>query len=68
MPLLFLIYPLNLGGLFLHSRVFLDRLGRDSGRGLCAVSYLRVGCARADRAPRLATRHSCAHRDTNKHR
>lgn len=54
--------------LFLHSLILFYGLRGDSGRGLCAVTHLREGRARADRAPSLATRHSCAHRDTNKHR
>lgn len=59
------MYPLNLGRLFLHSRVFLDRLGRDSGRGLRAVANLRVGRARADRAPSLAAGHTHAHANSD---
>ena len=44
--------------ILLHALILLDRLGRDSGRGLCAIAYLRVGRGRADRAPCLATGHA----------
>ena len=40
----------------------------NSGRSFGAVAYLRVGRGRADRAPRLATRHPRAHCNANKHR
>ena len=46
--------------LFLQSGVLFHRFRGDGRRGLCAVAYLRVGRARADRAPCLTARHAHA--------
>ena len=51
----------------LHSRVLLYRLGRYGGRGLGAITYLRVGGGRADGAPCFAGRQAAAKNDAKKH-
>lgn len=61
------MYPLNLGRLFFHSRVFFHGFATNRSRRLRAVAYLCVGRGRADRAPRLAARHSRTHCNANKH-
>ena len=44
--------------IFLHSLVLFHRFCGDGSRGLCAVSRLRIGSSRADRAPSLTARHA----------
>ena len=44
--------------LFFYTRVLLDRLGRYGGRGLRAVTYLRVSGRSGDDTLRLATGHA----------
>ena len=52
---------------FLHARVFLHGLRADGRGRLGSVAYLRVGRSSRHRSPRLAARHSDAHRYANKH-
>lgn len=52
-----------INSLFLHALIFLHGLRGDCGRGLCAVSRLRIGRSRADRAPCLTTRHAHSQAD-----
>ena len=40
--------------IFLHALILLHGFRGDSGRGFGAVSYLRIGCARADGSPCFA--------------
>ncbi len=58
MPLLFLIYPLNLGGLFLHSRVLFHGLATNRSSRLRAISHLRVSGRSGDDTLRFATGHA----------
>ena len=53
---------------FLHALIFLHGLRGDSGRGLRAVAYLRVGGRCAYRPPSLTTRHSQRYRATRQQR
>jgi hypothetical protein len=48
---------------FLNSGVLFLSFCHDCGRGLCAVSRLRIGRSRADRAPSLTARHAHCHAD-----
>jgi len=54
--------------ILLHALILFHGLRGNRGRGFRAVAYLRVGRARGDCAPSLATRHARAHRHANKHR
>ena len=53
--------------LLFHSRVLFHGLRADGRGRFGSVAYLRVGRSSRHRAPRLATRHSCAHCNANKH-
>ena len=53
--------------LFLYAGILLYRLGRYGGRGLGAITYLRVGGGRGNRPPRRAGTHPCANGNANKH-
>lgn len=44
--------------LFFYTRIFLDRLGRYGGRGLRAISHLRVSGRSGDDTLRFATGHA----------
>lgn len=52
---------------FLHSRVFLDSLRGNRGRGFRAIANLRVGGGRADGAPCFAGRQAAAKNKAKKH-
>ena len=64
-PLLFFNLSANLDRLFLHAGVLLYCLRGNRSRGLCAVSRLRIGRSRADRAPCLTTRQTYAHANSD---
>ena len=51
--------------LLFNSGIFFLSFCYDSSRGLCAVSRLRIGRSRADRAPCLTTRQTYAHANSD---
>ena len=51
--------------IFLHALILFHGLRGDSGRGFRAVAYLRVGRARADRAPSLAAGQTHSHTNSD---
>ena len=57
--------PMHGGSSFLHSLIFLYCLRGNRSRGLCAVSRLRIGRSRTDRAPCLTTRQTYAHANSD---
>ena len=51
--------------IFLHALILFHGLRGDGRCGLCAVSRLRIGRSRADRAPYLTTRQTYAHANSD---